>query len=94
MITRVTGKNQVTIPAALARELDIRRGSELEWSRGREKDTLRIRVKPSTEEVLLGIQEMLAPYRIDPKQALADLERMREEEDAEDGARPAPRITA
>ncbi len=29
--TVVTGKNQVTIPAALARELNIKTGTELEW---------------------------------------------------------------
>ena len=29
--TVVTGKNQVTIPAALARELNIEVGTQLEW---------------------------------------------------------------
>ena len=31
MITTVTGKNQVTVPAKLARQLDIKAGTRLEW---------------------------------------------------------------
>jgi AbrB family looped-hinge helix DNA binding protein len=34
MITTVTGKNQITIPAELARELDITAGTRLDWSKG------------------------------------------------------------
>ena len=35
--TVVTGKNQVTIPAALARELKIEAGTELEWEIAEDK---------------------------------------------------------
>ncbi|MBN2452278.1 MAG: AbrB/MazE/SpoVT family DNA-binding domain-containing protein [Lentisphaeria bacterium] len=83
MITKVTGKNQVTIPAVLAREFDIHPGSELEWRRGPGADTLQIRVLPSPEAALREVQELVGAYRIDPSKALADLERMREEEDPE-----------
>ena len=34
MITTVTGKNQITIPAKLARQLDIQPGARLDWSIG------------------------------------------------------------
>jgi AbrB family looped-hinge helix DNA binding protein len=34
MITTVTGKNQITIPAQLARELDVTPGTRLDWSKG------------------------------------------------------------
>ena len=34
MITTVTGKNQITIPAELARELDISPGTKLDWTKG------------------------------------------------------------
>jgi AbrB family looped-hinge helix DNA binding protein len=34
MITTVTGKNQITIPAELARELDIAPGTKLDWTKG------------------------------------------------------------
>ena len=31
MITTVTGKNQITIPAAIANRIGLRRGSRIEW---------------------------------------------------------------
>jgi AbrB family looped-hinge helix DNA binding protein len=34
MITTVTGKNQVTIPAKLAHQLDIQPGTRLDWAIG------------------------------------------------------------
>ena len=83
MITKVTGKNQVTIPAKLARELSIVPGTELEWSRAEEEATIRIRVRPSTDQILLRIQEMAAPYRAKAKEMLEDLQRMRDEDDPE-----------
>jgi len=83
MVTKVTGKNQVTIPAALARELRIERGTQLEWQRGEGKDTLTIRVKPSIDVILCELQEMAAKYRIDGRMALEDLQQMRDEDDAD-----------
>lgn len=32
MVTTITGKNQVTLPAALLRDLDWKPGTQLEWS--------------------------------------------------------------
>ncbi|MFN8494355.1 MAG: AbrB/MazE/SpoVT family DNA-binding domain-containing protein [Caldilineaceae bacterium] len=32
MITTVTGKNQITIPAKLASQLDIQSGTQIDWS--------------------------------------------------------------
>ena len=32
MITIVTGKNQITIPAKLAKQLDIQPGTQIDWS--------------------------------------------------------------
>lgn len=46
MITTVTGKNQVTIPADLARDLDIRVGTRLEWVKGG-GDSAIVRIVPS-----------------------------------------------
>jgi AbrB family looped-hinge helix DNA binding protein len=36
MITSVTGKNQITIPAKLARQLEIEPGTQIDWSIGSE----------------------------------------------------------
>ena len=45
MITAVTGKKQVTIPAEQALEQDIKAGTRLEWSKGRNGE-LRVRPVP------------------------------------------------
>jgi AbrB family looped-hinge helix DNA binding protein len=83
MITRVTGKNQVTIPAVLARELGLVPGTKLEWRKGDEANTISIHVKPSVDAILREVQELGAKYKINGKKALADLERMRDEDDAD-----------
>jgi bifunctional DNA-binding transcriptional regulator/antitoxin component of YhaV-PrlF toxin-antitoxin module len=57
MITKVTGKHQVTIPAKLAAELGIVTGSRLEWQRSDRAAEMRIRVLPGRRAIadaLLG----------------------------------------
>jgi AbrB family looped-hinge helix DNA binding protein len=50
MITTVTGKNQITIPAKLARELDIQPGQRIDWAIG-EDGVLIARILPSRSEL-------------------------------------------
>jgi AbrB family looped-hinge helix DNA binding protein len=50
MITTVTGKNQVTIPAELARELDISSGTKLDWSKG-DAGVLVVKIIPNRAEL-------------------------------------------
>ena len=56
MITTVTGKNQITIPAALARELDIAPGTRLDWEKGGE-GILIVKIIPNRDTVFIGIRE-------------------------------------
>jgi bifunctional DNA-binding transcriptional regulator/antitoxin component of YhaV-PrlF toxin-antitoxin module len=90
MVTRVTGKNQVTIPAALARQLGIVPCTKLDWRKGDEANTISILVKPSVDAMLREVQELGAPYRVKAKEMLEDLNRMREEDDPEYGAGEGP----
>ena len=46
MITTITGKNQVTVPAALASRANIRAGTKLDWELGDTEDTLIVHVIP------------------------------------------------
>jgi bifunctional DNA-binding transcriptional regulator/antitoxin component of YhaV-PrlF toxin-antitoxin module len=80
MKSRVTGKNQLTIPANLAREFKIVSGSEVEWSRGTTADTICLHVRPSPAAVLRQVREAGAPYRAKAADALRELERMRNED--------------
>jgi AbrB family looped-hinge helix DNA binding protein len=50
MITTVTGKNQITIPAELARELDIAPGTRLDWAKG-ETGVLIVKIIPNRTEL-------------------------------------------
>jgi AbrB family looped-hinge helix DNA binding protein len=50
VITTVTGKNQITIPAELARELDINVGTRLDWAKG-EEGFLIVKIIPNRAEL-------------------------------------------
>lgn len=80
--TTVTGKNQVTIPAALARELSIEAGTQLEWEITEDRYLI-VRPVLSRAERLRRIQDQfkdLFPPDSDP---IADLIRERVMDDIE-----------
>ena len=58
MITTLTGKNQVTVPAELAREFGLEPGSKLDWSKGKTPGTIVIKVQPSIRQMLDRVQEI------------------------------------
>lgn len=58
MISTLTGKNQVTVPAELARELRLMPGTRLDWAAGESPNTILIRILPSKRQVLDRIQEL------------------------------------
>ena len=47
MITTLTGKNQITIPAAFAARYRLQRGTRIEWIAGAEPDEFQCRVVPA-----------------------------------------------
>jgi bifunctional DNA-binding transcriptional regulator/antitoxin component of YhaV-PrlF toxin-antitoxin module len=75
MQSTVTGKNQVTIPAELARRHGITVGSRIEWSPTKEPDLLMVRVLPDRRELSRRLQGSLRSEVKDPAaciQALID----------------------
>jgi len=46
MITTLTGKNQITIPAAFAARYQMQRGTRIEWIAGAVADEFQCRVVP------------------------------------------------
>lgn len=83
MTTTITGKNQVTLPAELVRELDWKPGTQLEWTKT-EEGTLIARRKPTRGELARQIMGMGRKWLKPGDDPIADLLRERAEDDALD----------
>ena len=82
MITTVTGKNQITIPAALARKLNIESGQRIDWTIG-DDGVLIARLLPQRGELARHAAGMGRDWLEDGEDPVADLieERVRNDED-------------
>jgi antitoxin component of MazEF toxin-antitoxin module len=72
MITTITGKNQVTLPAAIVRELELTPGTQLDWQIGPNR-TLIATPRPTRAQLaaeLMGAGRTLLRPGTDP---VADL---------------------
>lgn len=78
----VTGKNQITIPAAIARELEIEPGMQVEWEIGKDRYVI-LRPVESRYEKVKRLEGILRPYLKPGDDPIADLIREREMEDEE-----------
>ena len=79
MITTLGPDLTTAVPAALARELHLRPGSQLDWNA--DKDGLTIHGKisePSRAELLRQVRELGRKHKRDGEDAVADLIRERE----------------
>lgn len=84
MITTITGKNQVTIPAKIIKALNLQPGTRLDWHIG-EGGALIVRPLPSRSQLAreaAGMGKDWVPARADP---IGDLIRERLQEDEEEG---------
>ena len=88
MITTLTGKNQVTVPAEIARQLDLKPGARLEWSLGGEPRQIMIKIKPSRKELLRRAQEIGAACKKAGQDPIGDLIRERVQDDIDEGMWP------
>ena len=80
MITTVTQKNMITIPAELSRQLGIEPGYRFDWQAGPGVDEVRARIIPTRATLarrLLGAGRRHAPER----DAVAELIAQRQTED-------------
>jgi bifunctional DNA-binding transcriptional regulator/antitoxin component of YhaV-PrlF toxin-antitoxin module len=81
MQSTVTGKNQVTIPAALARRHRIEPGARLDWQETGQEGELRVRILPGPRETLRAVREIGQRYAAKAPDAARILAEMREEDD-------------
>lgn len=82
MITTVTGKNQITIPAVLARQLKIQPGQRIDWTISVD-GVLMARLLPRKEKLarqVAGMGRKWLEEGVDPVADLID-ERVRDDED-------------
>jgi AbrB family looped-hinge helix DNA binding protein len=84
MITTVTGKNQVTIPAKLAAQLAIQPGTRIDWSVG-DNDTLIARLLPSRGELARRAAGMGRPWLAAHHDPVAELIDERAQADRAEG---------
>jgi AbrB family looped-hinge helix DNA binding protein len=66
MITTVTQKNMITIPAEIARRFGIKPGFRLDWQPGAGKDEILVRIipdRPTLARRLLGAGRRFSPER-------------------------------
>ena len=85
MVTTVTGKNQITIPAEIVKAYNLKPGTRLEWIVGPEPDMLTVKRQLSRQELaekLCGMGKDLFPPGADP---IRDLIEARIREDDEEG---------
>jgi bifunctional DNA-binding transcriptional regulator/antitoxin component of YhaV-PrlF toxin-antitoxin module len=62
MVTTVTGKNQVTIPAEVAAELGIVKGMRVEWKADKRTGTLQGHLLPDRQAMLHSLRGAGRPY--------------------------------
>ncbi len=84
MITTVIEKNQVTIPTELARELNIKSGTQLDWSKG-EDGTLRAKPLRRRGELAQRLAGIGRPWLNPGDDPITDLIHERVSEDEEHG---------
>lgn len=78
----VTGKNQITIPAAIVRALELEPGMQVEFELGQQR-TVAMRPVESRAELARRLQGILRPYLKPGDDPIADLIREREQDDEE-----------
>jgi bifunctional DNA-binding transcriptional regulator/antitoxin component of YhaV-PrlF toxin-antitoxin module len=75
MVTTVTRKNMVTIPAAVGRSCNITPGCKLDWEPLEGKDEIRVRVIPKRGDLarrLLGAGKKYSPRRDSVSELVAE----------------------
>jgi bifunctional DNA-binding transcriptional regulator/antitoxin component of YhaV-PrlF toxin-antitoxin module len=89
MTTSLTGKNQLTVPAAIAKQLELQPGSRFEWSLGDEPGLILLRVQKSRKQILREIRELADEWKKNLPPDYDPVEELIKEREAEDRERYA-----
>ena len=77
MITTITGKNQVTVPAVIVNRANIHVGTRLSWEQGESSDTIIVHVLPDTATIASQLRGRGKAYKRGKHSAVANLVRER-----------------
>jgi bifunctional DNA-binding transcriptional regulator/antitoxin component of YhaV-PrlF toxin-antitoxin module len=77
----MTGKNQITVPAEIARREGLRPGTRLEWRSTDREHVIEVRVLPALASVAARLRGQGNAFRRLPGSAIDHLVRERESED-------------
>jgi bifunctional DNA-binding transcriptional regulator/antitoxin component of YhaV-PrlF toxin-antitoxin module len=58
MTTTLTGKNQITVPAAITRKLGLTTGARFEWEVGDQPNRIIVTIKPTRKQLLQRVREL------------------------------------
>ena len=83
MVTTVTGKNQVTLPAEVVADLGLEKGAKLEWSVDKKRGCLIGKLQPCRAQVLARLREIGRKTKRDRQDSAAELARWRAQQDSE-----------
>jgi AbrB family looped-hinge helix DNA binding protein len=84
MITKVTGKNQVTIPAKIAAAEGIQPGTRLDWESTDEENVLRVLILPDPATLAAELRGRGSTYKRSGSDPVANLIRERAESESGD----------
>jgi bifunctional DNA-binding transcriptional regulator/antitoxin component of YhaV-PrlF toxin-antitoxin module len=85
MTTTLTGKNQVTIPTVVARNLGLIPGAQLDWAVGESPDKIIITIKPSRKQLLEEVRAIGRKLKKTGRDPVSDLIRERVQDDVDKG---------
>lgn len=81
MITRITGKNQVTVPAEIVGKAGLKAGTRLDWRTTDREGVLEVHVLPDLVTLAAGLRGRGIRFRRSEGSAVDRLHREREQEE-------------
>ena len=85
MRTTLTGKNQVTVPAAIAQQLGLLPGAQFDWAVGDRPDKIIITIKPTRQQLLEEVRALGRKGRKPGQDPIGGLLRERVQDDLDEG---------
>ena len=87
MITRITGKNQVTVPAEIVGKAGLKQGTRLDWRTTDREGVLEVRVLPDQATLAAKLRGRGSTFKRQKGSTVDRLNREREQDEDPGGSR-------